>query len=48
MASTQVATVAAGPASEFVGRCSSRVDTVVPSSHTPATFEVVAPPSVPR
>src|SRR5690242_15621173 len=47
MASVQVSISASGPASEFVGRCSSLVETALPSCHTPATLDVVAPPSVP-
>src|SRR6185503_8998515 len=47
MASAQLPTSASGPASAFVGRCSSLVDTARPSGQTPATFDVVAPPSVP-
>ena len=48
MASTQPRTTASGPNSEPVGRWRSRVETVVPSSQTPPTLDVVAPPSVPR
>jgi hypothetical protein len=35
------------PAWEFVELCSSLVDMVEPSAHTPPVFEVVAPLSVP-
>jgi len=42
-----VLTVASGPASERVGRWRSFVETACPFAHTPPTFEVVAPPSVP-
>jgi hypothetical protein len=44
---TQPATTACGPSADPVGRCNSRVETTVPSCHTPPTFDVVAPPSVP-
>src|SRR5580704_7053228 len=46
-AATQAATTAAGPCCEFVGRCSSLVETVVPSAQTPPTLDMVAPQSVP-
>src|SRR4051795_9855152 len=47
MASAQEIMSASGPASPLVGRCSSLVETASPLAHTPATLEVVAPPSVP-
>src|SRR4051794_10616182 len=47
MASAQEIMRASGPASPLVGRCSSLVETASPLAHTPATLEVVAPPSVP-
>src|SRR3954451_15900701 len=47
MASAQEIMSASGPASPLVGRCRSLVETASPLAHTPATLEVVAPPSVP-
>src|SRR5438128_2961069 len=47
MASAQEIMRASGPASPLVGRCSSFVETASPLAQTPATLEVVAPPSVP-
>src|SRR6266542_2468359 len=47
MASAQPAAMRSGPASEFVGRCNSFVETADWLLHTAATLDVVAPPSVP-
>ena len=46
-ASIQPATTASRPCWALVGCCCSFVEMVVPSAHTPPTFDMVAPQSVP-
>jgi hypothetical protein len=47
VASIQPATTASRPFCALVGRCKSFVEMVAPSAHTPPTFDIVAPQSVP-